>query len=482
MFSCGVSAWDVFSCTHSCVCTSDSANLSLCFFFFQGSLLSWRTLGHEEIEASVQVSVSSSHICPCFPSVFLGVIFSSVLLQALQLTSGLSPGREALLLVGRLDRCDWEVMKSWVRQWRRLVLVGMLAWALLFLALLSYFLDARVNEPLTSTGSLLSQHPDTRRLASIQASQLHNTNLGSRPELVSTLTATYTRDDPEPSATPEFSLEASHSPNSAPVAIYSVLEGVHQDYLDPQSLAAWSSFGTENIDSRSGVQSRERTFRNHGSITRYHGGEEEEEEERQENEDEDMAIGMRNTVGRKPGGDSSEPENYYFSKSISVVQRLWRGHVSADMLSPRLQRAMKDYVSANKHHVSYRGRRRPGQTARELLCEMKAQARLQTVDGTQQPFSSLGWASLVPSLPLHQLHKHPHQGSFKTCAVVTSAGAILRSGLGREIGEWRDLFKCRARHHLAADVHRFSWDNSCSLSAAFITQLLHIVQHAAIVW
>lgn len=330
-------------------------------------------------------------------------------------------------------------MKSWVRQWRRLVLVGMLAWALLFLALLSYFLDARVNEPLTSTGSLLSQHPDTRRLASIQASQLRNTNLGSRPELVSTLTATYTRDDPGPSATPEFSLEASHGPDSAPVAIYGDLEEVHQDYLDPQSLAAWSSFGTENIDSRSGVRSRERTSRNRGSITRYHGGEEEEEEERQENEDEDMANGMRNTVGRKPGGDSSEPENYYFSKSISVVQRLWRGHVSADMLSPRLQRAMKDYVSANKHHVSYRGRRRPGQTARELLCEMKAQARLQTVDGTQQPFSSLGWASLVPSLPLDQLHKRPHQGSFKTCAVVTSAGAILRSGLGREIGEWTSL-------------------------------------------
>lgn len=315
--------------------------------------------------------------------------------------------------------------------------MGMLAWVLLFLALLSYFLDARMNEPLTNTGSVLCQHPDTRRLASIQASQLHNTNLGSRPELASTFTATYTRDEPGPSATPEFSLEASQSPDSAQVAIYGGPEGIHQDYLDPQSLAAWSSFGTENIGSQSdpGVQSRERASQNHRSITRYHGGEEEEEEERGEDEDEDIAKGMRNTAARKPGGDSSELEKYYFSKSISVVQRLWRGHVSADMLSPRLQRAMKDYVSANKHQVAYRGRRRPSQTAKELLCEMKAQARLQMVDGTQQPFSSLGWASLVPSLPLEQLHKRPDQGSFKSCAVVTSAGAILRSGLGREIGE-----------------------------------------------
>ena len=148
-----------------------------------------------------------------------------------------------------------------------------------------------------------------------------------------------------------------------------------------------------------------------------------------------MANGMRTTTGRKAGGDSSDLDNYYFSKSISVVQRLWRGRVSADMLSPRLQRAMKDYVTANKHHVIYRGRRSPSQTAKELLCELKAQARLQTVDGTEPPFSSLGWARLAPSLPLDQLHKRLEQGSFNSCAVVTSAGAILRSGLGKEIGE-----------------------------------------------
>uniref|UniRef100_H3C6C8 ST6 beta-galactosamide alpha-2,6-sialyltranferase 2a n=1 Tax=Tetraodon nigroviridis TaxID=99883 RepID=H3C6C8_TETNG len=327
-------------------------------------------------------------------------------------------------------------MKSCTRQWRRLVLAGMLAWGLLFLFLLSYFLDTRVN-PLTSAGSLLSQLPDTRRLASIQASQVQH----SSPDLAATLTATYTRDEPGLPATQEFSPETSH----APFAVYGGPEEAPQDYLDPQSLAAWSSFGTENIGSQSdpGVQSRERTSQDHGSVTRYRGGEEVEEEEEeeeegevgQENEDGDMANGIRTTAGRKPGGDSSDLENYYFSKSISVVQRLWQGRVSAGMLSPRLQRAMKDYVTANKHHVSYRGRRSPGQTAKELLCELQAQARLQTVDGTEPPFSSLGWARLVPALPLDQLHQQPARGSFNSCAVVTSAGAILRSGLGKEIGE-----------------------------------------------
>lgn len=335
-------------------------------------------------------------------------------------------------------------MKSSMRQWWRLALVGMLAWALLFLALLSYFLDARVDEPLTSAGSLLSQHPDTRRLASIQASHQQHAIMGSRPELALAFTTTNPGDEPEPPAssmTPESSLEVSHSPNSAPYGIYGSQEASRQDYLDPQSLAAWSSFGTENVGSHSdpAVLSRERTFQtteyqNQVGTTHHRDGEEEEDEDERDNEDEELGNRMR-TSDRRAGGDSSDLEEYYFSKSASVVQRLWRGRVSAGMLSPRLQRAMKDYVSANKHHVSYKGHRRAAQSAKELLCQMKVQARLRTVDGSEQPFSSLGWARLVPPLPLEQLRGQQEQSSFKSCAVVTSAGAILRSGLGKEIGE-----------------------------------------------
>ncbi|KAG8000563.1 Beta-galactoside alpha-2 [Nibea albiflora] len=237
---------------------------------------------------------------------------------------------------------------------------------------------------------------------------------------------------------PEFGLEASRSPNSAPYAMYGN-EASQQDYLDPQSLAAWSSFGTENVGSHSDpiVQSRERTsqtteYQNHVSAMRDHGGEEEEEEE-DEREDEELENRMRTTAGSRAGGDSSDLEEYNFSKSASVVQRLWRGRVSASMLSPRLQRAMKEYVSGNKHHVSYKGHRRAAQSPKELLCQMKAQARLRTVDGSEPPFSSLGWAGLVPARPLEELHRQQGQSSFRTCAVVTSAGAILRSGLGKEI-------------------------------------------------
>ncbi|XP_076016639.1 beta-galactoside alpha-2,6-sialyltransferase 2 [Genypterus blacodes] len=346
-------------------------------------------------------------------------------------------------------------MKSSMRQWRRLVLVGMLAWVLLFLALLSYFLDTRVDEPLTSAGSSLSQHPDTRRLSSIQATRQQRAIMGSQPEQPATVTTTYPAEEPEPEpsaslTTAESSLEVSQSPNSAPYANYASQEANRQEYLDPQSLAAWSSFGTENVGSHSDpvVLSRERMsqtteFRqNRISPKRQRAGGEEEEEEEEEGE---MGNRMKTTAGRKEGGgggggggggrggDSSDLEEYYFSKSASVVQRLWRGRVSPGMLSPRLQRAMKDYLSTNKHHVSYKGRRRTAQSAKQLLCQLKAQARLRTVDGSEQPFSLLGWAALAPRLPLERLHSGRDQKGFKTCAVVTSAGAILRSGLGKEI-------------------------------------------------
>ncbi|XP_034042630.1 beta-galactoside alpha-2,6-sialyltransferase 2 [Thalassophryne amazonica] len=321
-------------------------------------------------------------------------------------------------------------MKSTMRQWRRLVLVGMLAWVLLFLALLSYFLDARVDEPLTSAGSSLAQHPDTRRLASIQASHQQHGIMGSRPELAPALTTPiYPGDELEPSTsstTPETSLEVSQSPNSAPYSIYGSPEISQQDYLDPQSLAAWSSFGTENVGSHSdpAVQSRERSFQiaeYQNRVTRHHGPGGEEVDDKY---DEELGNSIRT---RNTDEDSTDREA--FSKSASVVQRLYRGHVSAGMLSPRLQRAMKEYLNANKHHVSYKGNRRTTQSAKELLCQMKSQAWLRTIDGSEQPFFSLGWSSLVPPVPLEELYRQQQ----KTCAVVTSAGAILHSGLGKEI-------------------------------------------------
>ncbi|XP_076848752.1 beta-galactoside alpha-2,6-sialyltransferase 2b [Brachyhypopomus gauderio] len=117
-----------------------------------------------------------------------------------------------------------------------------------------------------------------------------------------------------------------------------------------------------------------------------------------------------------------------FSEGNKAVQGLWSGQASSHMLSHRLQRAKNGYMNVSVHNVTYAGQRREPQGAQDVLCQLKQQ-KLRTVDGTEEPFSRLGWRQLVPVRALQQLAGAP----FRTCAVVSSAGALLRSSLGKEI-------------------------------------------------
>ncbi|KAG8004438.1 Beta-galactoside alpha-2 [Nibea albiflora] len=119
----------------------------------------------------------------------------------------------------------------------------------------------------------------------------------------------------------------------------------------------------------------------------------------------------------------------YRSRSLEILQRLWTGNLSVGMLSPRLQKVLKVQLSFNRHQVTYGGPRGGRRSGLQLYCELKRRTRIRTVDGTEEPFSGLGWARLVPSLPLQELWT----SRYRTCAVVTSAGAILNSSLGMEI-------------------------------------------------
>ena len=116
----------------------------------------------------------------------------------------------------------------------------------------------------------------------------------------------------------------------------------------------------------------------------------------------------------------------------SVIRKMWRGDVSARILSRYLRRSQENFLNNNKLRAFYKGLHKTQLRGRELLCEMKKQVRFRTLDGTEEPFSRLGWDRLVPTRPLDQLY--PTQ--FSTCAVVTSAGTLLNSSLGKEIGEF----------------------------------------------
>lgn len=115
-----------------------------------------------------------------------------------------------------------------------------------------------------------------------------------------------------------------------------------------------------------------------------------------------------------------------------VVRGLWMGWASSDMLSSYLQNAKKNYIAINQYKVNYTGHWKKQMDRKKLLCQLKQQELIRTLNGSEEPFTSLGWQKLVPHQPLEQAINGP----YRTCAVVSSAGAILNSSLGREIGEW----------------------------------------------
>lgn len=91
----------------------------------------------------------------------------------------------------------------------------------------------------------------------------------------------------------------------------------------------------------------------------------------------------------------------------------------------------------NKYGVKVSGpggtSNRPKLSGGELLCQLKQKVEVATLTADLHPFSSLAWAPLL--LPPQQLTSDI--GPYKSCAVVSSAGSLRNSGLGKEIGEAR---------------------------------------------
>lgn len=87
----------------------------------------------------------------------------------------------------------------------------------------------------------------------------------------------------------------------------------------------------------------------------------------------------------------------------------------------------------NKYGVKFSGpggvSSRPKLSGPELLCQLKFKVDVSTLTSDLQPFSSVPWASQLPSKQLTS-----DLGPYKSCAVVSSAGSLRSSGLGKEIG------------------------------------------------
>ncbi|XP_004470359.1 beta-galactoside alpha-2,6-sialyltransferase 2 [Dasypus novemcinctus] len=311
-------------------------------------------------------------------------------------------------------------MKPNLKQWKQLMLFGIFAWGLLFLVIFIYFTDGNPAEPAPSPFSFL----ETRRLLPVQGKQ-------------------------------RAIMGAVHEP-SFPVSVdgHKGLPG--GDLSDPfnpgpGTLQKWTQVkdGLENEEFFSF------RIRRKSQSAFYQGGDDSSlvagqpgahaQEMLQFLSPRDQAwregvlpasqAQRRRRKKRSPKqkghvfAEGDDWDRLYPTMSRALLYRLWKGNVSSRMLNPRLQKAMRDYLKTNKHGVRFRGKREARRSGEELLCELRSRVRARTLDGKEAPFTALGWETLVPAVPLSQLHPH----GLRSCAVVMSAGAILNSSLGEEI-------------------------------------------------
>ncbi|XP_036871464.1 beta-galactoside alpha-2,6-sialyltransferase 2 isoform X1 [Manis javanica] len=312
-------------------------------------------------------------------------------------------------------------MKPHLKQWRQGMLCGIFAWGLLFVVIFVYFTDSNPAEPVPSSFSFL----ETRRLLPVQGKQ--RAIMGALQE-----------PSPPDSGGANRGLPASGPFPAEPGALQKwalVQDGLEDEdefFAAQIGRKSQSAFYPEEDDyffaaGQPGSQSHtQRTWAAPppGKAGSQEGAWLAKQARRGQTSRRSQKQGRR----RVPE-DGNDAEQLYSPMSRAFLQRLWSGDVSSRMLAPRLQKAMRDYVSANKHGVRFRGRRTPGRSHAQLMCALRHRVRVRTLDGREPPFAALGWRELVPAVPLRRLLTR----GLHSCAVVTSAGAILNSSLGEEI-------------------------------------------------
>ncbi|XP_057599254.1 beta-galactoside alpha-2,6-sialyltransferase 2 isoform X2 [Hippopotamus amphibius kiboko] len=299
-------------------------------------------------------------------------------------------------------------MKPHLKQWRQGMLCGIFAWGLLFVVIFLYFTDSNPAEPAPSSFSFL----ETRRLLPAQGRQ--RAIMGASEGLPEGADARRGL----PRGHPSSPLHA--RPGDLRTWARDRFEN-EEEFLSPQmGRTSQSAFPAE--DAAPGTSGTS------GPLSPGDLGPEGALVARRVRERRAKRGSRRQSRSAAPGA-GEDGERLYSSMSRALLRRLWKGDASARMLHPRLQKAMGAYLRANKHGVRFRGRRAAGRSRAELLCALRGRVRVRTLDGTEPPFSALGWRALVPPVPLGRLLPR----GLRTCAVVTSAGAILNSSLGEEI-------------------------------------------------
>ncbi|KAK3912515.1 Beta-galactoside alpha-2,6-sialyltransferase 2 [Frankliniella fusca] len=131
----------------------------------------------------------------------------------------------------------------------------------------------------------------------------------------------------------------------------------------------------------------------------------------------------------------AEPTSMAYKANQALKEKISK-HKSQLMI--QLRRVLHDESSvfkargegSNPYNVEYIGPRGPydKKSARELVCSLKKKALVKMVQKDDEPFKSMGLGAQFPNQPVFGEDK-----IFESCAVVSSAGSLLASELGKTI-------------------------------------------------
>ncbi|KAM9225563.1 beta-galactoside alpha-2,6-sialyltransferase 1 [Dugong dugon] len=111
--------------------------------------------------------------------------------------------------------------------------------------------------------------------------------------------------------------------------------------------------------------------------------------------------------------------------------QVWNKDSSSKNLPSRLQNIRKNYLNMNKYKVSYKG---PGPgvklSAEALRCHLRDHVNVSMVESIDFPFNTSEWEGYLPKENIRT-----KAGPWGKCAVVSSAGSLKSSQLGREIDD-----------------------------------------------
>ncbi|KAL0600848.1 Beta-galactoside alpha-2,6-sialyltransferase 1, partial [Plecturocebus cupreus] len=134
--------------------------------------------------------------------------------------------------------------------------------------------------------------------------------------------------------------------------------------------------------------------------------------------------------------------------------QVWNKDSSSKNLIPRLQKIWRNYLNMNKYRVSYKG---PGPgikfSAEALLCHLRDHVNVSMVEATDFPFNTSEWEGYLPKESIRT-----EAGPWRRCAVVSSAGSLKSSQLGREIVDCQEK-RSKTKHRLSKKKSRPKLDS-----------------------